>query len=109
MSIVTGAMPHQVQLQAPVSEAATGWKGQTIYAPATSLPARVEWKQRRVMAADGNMRMSQGRAIVDGDVTVTIAYRLLLPSGMVPQTPPIVAIEKNPGPWGGVDATVLYF
>jgi hypothetical protein len=92
-----------------VSEAASGWKGQASFGAPVPYRCRVEMKQRRVVGADGRERLSVGRVIIAGLVSIGVLDELALPAGYTPQRPPIIAVEKNPDPFGIASNTVVLF
>jgi hypothetical protein len=101
---------RQTVTVAPFSApSATGWHGADVYGAAVSYPARVEWKQRRIVAEDGHEKLSTGRVFLDGDVSVSVRDRLTLPAGASPTQPPILSVGKAVDHLGAAAATIIYF
>lgn len=98
-----------VTIEPHSAEAATGWQGAGTFGTAVTYACRIEWKQSRVVDAQGEARLSQGRVIIAGIQSVGVRDRLTLPSGHTPLTPPILAVEKSPDPFGVAASTVVYF
>ncbi len=109
MGLFSGLMPHEVTIAPFSAEAATGWRGAPTYGSVATYPARIEYKQQRVLGPDARQQLSTGRVVIEGDVSVASRDLLTLPSGFDPQTPPILAIEKNPAPFVGMAVTTIYF
>jgi hypothetical protein len=95
MTVLSSMLRFTITLQAP-----TG-------APAESRAAFVSFKKRRVIGFDGRETFSNTQMFLQGDVTVEPTYKITLPSGMTPQSPPIVDAEKPADP-GVVHHTVLH-
>lgn len=107
-----GLIHHQTVTIEPFSaEAATGFGGSATYGTAVSYACRVEMRQAKVVTREGKEAIAIGRVLIHGDVggEFDVRARLTLPSGYDPSTPPILAIERNPDPFGVCANTVVWF
>jgi hypothetical protein len=109
VGIFSGMMYQQITLKPFSAEATSGWRGAAAFGSSVTYTCRVEMKTRHVVASDGHDKLSTGRVILEGDITVGVRDELTLPTGMTPQKPPILDIAKNPGIFGGPGETVIYF
>jgi hypothetical protein len=105
MSLLSSLLRFTITLQAPTG-APDKW-GKYTYGAAESYAAFISLKKRRVIGFDGREAFSNTQLFLDGDVTVEPTYKITLPSGMTPQSPPIVGVEKPAGP-GVVHHAVLH-
>lgn len=109
MGLFSGMLCHEVLIEPFTAQSATGFKGAATYGTAITYPCRIEYKNRRVIAQDGNQRLSQGRVIIEGEVTIDIQSRITLPDGFRPRRPPIISIDFNAGLFGAGAETVVNF
>ena len=110
MSLFAGLHTETVTLESWAAESSTGWKGASDYGPPQTYRCRVEWRQKRVVTAEGREMLSRGRAIIAASVNgIDVRARLTLPVGAFPRQPPILAIERNPDPFGLTSNTVIHF
>ncbi len=63
--------------------------GSPTYASPQTVPARIEYKVRRVVDHTGQERVSRARVFLDGDVVLDLRDRVTLPDGT---SPPILAL-----------------
>lgn len=76
------------------------------YGASVSYAALVQRGVRRVVTANGREADSNVQVIIPDRVAVDVRSRITLPSGFVPQTPPILAVEPLKGL--GMDHTVVF-
>jgi hypothetical protein len=74
--------------------------GAPLYAPLVRRLCRLEAMVRRVVDAQGQERVSRSRCFFDGDVTLTLRDKLLLPDGT---SPPILQLASVKDVDGSVD------
>jgi hypothetical protein len=65
--------------------------GAPAFAGSVTHPARVEFTVRRIVDHTGQERMSRCKVFLDGDVTIDLRDRLVLPDGTAP---PILALSS---------------
>jgi hypothetical protein len=109
MGLLGGLMPHTVTIEAFQAEGASGWKGAASYGTPISYPCRIQYKQRRILAASGREELSSGSLVVEDDIPLDIRDRITISGFSGPTQPPIKTFDKNAGPFGGVAITTIYF
>lgn len=77
------------------------------FGTSVSYPAFVELHQKHHMDEDGRQFTSSVRAIIRERLTLDLRSRVTLPSGFVPQQPPLRSVSAHKGL--GLDHTVLLF
>lgn len=97
-------MPHKVKI-APYS--AQNKFGEPTYGSDVSYTAMVEQRVRQVRAMTGEERISTTTVYLDTTTALTPRDRVTLPSGYVPNQPPIISIERLSDE-DGLHSTVLH-
>lgn len=78
------------------------WTGQDgygapTYGPAVPTPARVEYRQRRIVNAQGQERMSLCTVFFNGNVTVDLRDKLILPDTTSPAIQLVYPVRDEVG------------
>lgn len=84
---------------------AIGKGGVITYGTGVAYPARVEYKSKMIPGKDGQLKASTARVYVAGDVSVTVADKVTLPSGEAPE---ILEVRQMNGRFGNLDFKVIY-
>ena len=84
-------MPHTVAI-APYSSQSK--YGEPTYGAGVNYTAMVEQKARQVRDIDGQERVSMTTIYLNTTAAITPRDKLTLPSGFVPQIPPIINVHR---------------
>lgn len=77
------------------------------FGAAVEYPAHVEMKTKQHIDADGRQFISGVQVLIRERLSIDLRARVTLPSGFVPQQPPLRAIVAHKGL--GLDHTLLLF
>lgn len=80
--------------------------GQPTFGSPVSVPARLEYKTRRIVTATGDERLSRCRAFLEGTLTLDLRDKLILPDGT---SPPMQLIYAPRDEGGAIDHYEVYF
>jgi hypothetical protein len=73
--------------------------GTPTWATPVSHPARIEWRVRRMMTAQGEERISTVRVFLEGTVVVEPRDKLVLSDGTAPAIQRVTRLTDETGAW----------
>ena len=71
--------------------------GAPTFATGIVLPARIEYKLRRIVNAQGEERMSRAKVFLDGAIPLDLRDKLVLPDGTAPALQLVYAVNDERG------------
>jgi hypothetical protein len=84
-------MPESVNIKERTGLSVSG--GPAYEPDGTNFVARIELKNRLIVANDGREVMARGRVYLGTTTIIDIRSQLTLPTGYVPASPPILAVN----------------